>query len=128
LVQQTLWLSTTFGTTPFVVSLLMLSIGSNLPELVVAAQAVIRRKSEVAYGSYLGSGVANAFFFGLLTIMHQQTIIVRDGLSLLFPAIFLLIILFFFFLRSLKGLSRVEGFTLLLIYITYIIAEWAVAH
>jgi Ca2+/Na+ antiporter len=60
--------------------------------------------------------------------MHQQTIIVRDGLSLLFPAIFLLIILFFFFLRSLKGLSRVEGFTLLLIYVLYIVAEWVVAR
>ncbi len=48
LVEQTLWLSSTFHTTPFLVSLLMLSIGSNIPELVVAIQAALRGKSEVA--------------------------------------------------------------------------------
>lgn len=128
LVRQTLWLAATFDTTPFLVSLLILSIGSNLPELVVAIQAAIRGKTEVAYGNYLGSAVANSAFFGLLTLMHNQTIFIPDGLSLLFPSILLLIVLFFFFLRSEKGLSRVEGVTLLLIYIAYLTGEWLVGH
>lgn len=128
LVQQTLWLSNTFQTTPFLISLLILSIGSNLPELVVAFQAALKGKTEVAYGSYLGSAVANTFFFGLLTLLHRQTIFVYDGLSLLFPSILLLSVLFYFFLRSEKGLSRVEGFTLLLVYAAYLTGEWLVGR
>lgn len=128
LVEQTLWLSSTFKTTPFLISLLMLSIGSNLPELVVAVRAAIKGKTEVAYGSYLGSGVANTFFFGLLVVMYKQPLLVKDGISLLFPAIILLIILFFFFLRSNKGVSRTEGLILLLIYLLYVTGEWLVGR
>lgn len=128
LVQQTLWLSESFDTSPFLVSLLMLSIGSNIPELVVAVQAALKGKTEVAYGSYLGSAVANTVFFGLLTLIHQETIVVFSGLPLLFPSIVLLIVLFYFFLRSEKGLSRVEGVTLLLVYFAYLVGEWLVGR
>lgn len=124
LVQQTLWLSTAFGTTPFLISLLMLSVGSNIPELVVAIRAALNGKTEVAYGSYLGSGVANAFFFGLFTLLQQQAIPVPHGVTLLFPTIIFLIVLFFFFLRSNKGLSRLEGLLLLAIYFLYVTGEW----
>ena len=128
LVEQTVWLAGTFHTTPFLVSLLLLSIGSNVPEIVVAFQAVMHKKTDVAYGSYLGSAVANAFFFGLLTLVYNQTIYIENGLLLLLPVMILMIVLFFFFLRSEKGLSRVEGVTLLLLYAGYLIGEWLVGR
>jgi cation:H+ antiporter len=124
LIQQVVWLSAQLQTTPFVVSLLLLSISSNLPELIVAIQAVMKKQTTVAYGNYLGSAIANTLIFGFLTVLSRGTIYVSDGLTFVLPAIVLLVTLFFFFLRSNKGLSRLEGAALIAVYIFYVVAEW----
>jgi cation:H+ antiporter len=124
LINQVVWLAETTHTSTFLVGLLVLSLGSNVPELVVAVQAVLKKQSTIAYGSYLGSAIANTLIFGLLTVINHNTIYIPDGLSFILPCILLLVALFFFFIRSHKGLSRWEGFVLISIYLLYLGGEW----
>lgn len=110
----------------FVVGLVVLSIGSDLPELAVAIDAGIRnlmtgQASGVVVGSAVGSSVAQIGFVmgvaGLLTYLTLATrYVYRHGAMLLGSTVLL-------FLFALNGeISRVEGAALVLLYVIYVLA------
>lgn len=67
-VEQTVYFSRILGVTPFLVSLLLISIGTNLPELSLVVRSVFLRNNQVAFGDYVGSASFNTFLFGLSLI------------------------------------------------------------
>lgn len=110
----------------FVVGLVVLSVGSDLPELAVALDAGIRNlvsgeAAGVVVGSAVGSSLAQIGFVmgvaGLLTYLTlPKRYIYRHGGILLGSTV--LLILF-----ALDGLiSRVEGAALVTFYVVYVIA------
>ncbi len=107
---------------PYLIALLGLSIGSNLPELFIGVLSVIRRQKEITFGHYLGSASANGFFMGLLTIINGKSVMVLDPFYFLIP-LFLGtgLILFYQFTRSRNDLSRKEGGILLGLYCAFVI-------
>ena len=65
-VDLTIYFSNYLKISLFLISLLGLSIGTNLPELSLAVRSVIAKKKDVAFGDYIGSAAANTFIFGIL--------------------------------------------------------------
>lgn len=123
LVDKTLYFAKVFHIAPFLISLLLLSVGTNLPELSVAVESVIKKHKEVAFGDYIGSAAANSFFFGVLLLVNGPFTIPRNNfLSILVLFVFGLI-LFYFFSRSKKDISRQEGLILLLVYFLFVVTE-----
>lgn len=123
IVDKTVIFSQIFSISPFLISLLVLSVGTNLPELSLAIRAVTMGKKEVALGDYLGSAAANTLFFGLLTIANRQVVVVANhfGKTLIF--ILLGLGLFFYFSRSKNDISQKEGILLLLVYFGFVFFE-----
>lgn len=123
LVDNTLVLSSTLGLSTFVVSLLVFSLGTNLPEILVGLRSVLKKKKDIAFGNYLGSAATNSLFFGLFTLMSQKQHV--DGAALQWAAVFLVLAVlgFFLFARTKRTLSRKEGIFLLVIYILFVITE-----
>jgi len=123
LVEKTILFGQILRISPFVISLIVLSLGTNLPELSLAIKSVVSRKKEVAFGDYVGSAAANTSLMGGLTLLNGGEVTVVN--HFIRPFIFALggLMLFFFFSRSRNNISRQEGLILLLVYIIFLISE-----
>jgi cation:H+ antiporter len=122
-IDKTMYFSEVFSISPFYLSLIVLSIGTNLPELSLALRGVIQGKKDVAFGDYLGSAATNAFILGLLTLVLRGNIVSVSGFHIVFIFTVLALTCFYFFARSDNKISRTEGFILLLFYILFILFE-----
>lgn len=116
IVRQTIAFSELLNIPSYYISLLALSIGTNLPELSIAIKAVISGKKDVAFGDYLGSAAANTLLFGIFTLINEGEVFTYSSffMTFLFTAVGL--VLFYRFSRSNKFISVPEGLVLLGIY------------
>ena len=126
IVDETLSISNILSVPPFYMSLVALSLGTNLPELSLAIRSVISGKKDVAFGDYLGSATANTFLFGIFTLLSNGEVVTSNNFIVTFIFIALGLTLFYFFSRSNSNISRREGFILLTLYIIFILVEHAV--
>lgn len=124
IVDKTLYFSEQFQIAPFYISLLALSLGTNLPELSIAIRSIISRKKEIAFGNYLGSATANTFLFGFLSILNNGEVLTVNNFIVTFGFIALGIILFYYFSNSRNDISRKEGLLLLAGYVLFCIFEF----
>lgn len=123
IVDKTLYLSQLLKISPFVISLIALSFGTNLPEISLAIRSVLSGKKDVAFGDYMGSAAANTALFGLFTLLNNGEVITADNFIVTFCFIVLGLILFYFFSQSEKNISRKEGVVLLMVYIAFILSQ-----
>lgn len=124
IVDQTVLLAESFSISPFVVSLIFLSIGTNIPELSLAVRSSFTGKQSIAFGDYIGSAAANVLFLGIFTLMATENIpISNNPLSVL---VFTVVghLLFYLFMRSGNKLTIVEAVILLLAYLSFSIFEY----
>lgn len=109
----------------FIISLILLSLGTNLPEFSLAVRSVISGNKDVAFGDYVGSGAANTLLFGIFTIMTNGNVLTVNHFL---PAFILIsggLVLFYFFARSNGILSQKEGMALLGVYVLFLILEFS---
>jgi len=107
------------------VGLLIVSLGTTLPELVFEIEAIHKRQSNMALGNLLGSIVANGtLIIGLVALISP--IRLQNLNSYLFSTMAFLIIfgLFYLFIRTKRCLSRWEGLALLLVYLIFVVVEF----
>lgn len=123
IVSETVYFASFFHISEFIIGLIVLSVGTNLPELSLAIKSIMMGKKEVALGDYLGSAAANTLLFGLFTLLNGSriNISVYSFRILLFTLLGLGI--FFFFSRSKNDISKREGKILLLIYLSFILFQ-----
>lgn len=123
LVEQTEILASVFKMSPFLIGLLLLSIGTNIPELSITLKSISQKHKEVAFGDYVGSAAANTAFFGVLVLFNGSTVVIEGKLAVTFILFLLGLTLFYIFSRSKKDISRLEGIGLLAVYVTFLILE-----
>jgi len=122
-VEQTLYFSSLLGVSPFLMSLLFIAIGTNIPELSLVLRSVFLHNHQVAFGDYVGSAAFNTFLMGLLTWVYGKPVLLSSSyeVSLLFLVIGLL--MFYYFARTKRSVSRGEGFILLCLYMLFLAVE-----
>jgi cation:H+ antiporter len=111
----------------FIVGLLVLAIGTSLPELIFGLQAIRSKHKDMILGSILGSTIVNSTaVLGLTAIIYP--IIIRENSLFLISAGFMLIayILFAIFSRSQEKISWPEALTLVISYIAFIIIQFLI--
>lgn len=119
IVDHTLYFSRIFSIHPLYISLIVLSLGTNLPELSLAIRSIMLGKKDVAFGDYMGSAAVNSLFFGIFTLINQGDVLTANRFPLTFVFIVGGIALFFIFSRSRNSISRLEGCVLLCLYIVF---------
>lgn len=130
LVDRTVYFSQLLSLRPFVVSLLVLSIGTNIPELSLAIKSTISGNKGVAFGDYLGSAAANTLIMGLLVIINY--LVYRNGVAIPnhffqhFIFILISISAFYLLLKSGRKITRKESVVLLVIYIGFLVNELSI--
>lgn len=103
----------------FIVSVFMLSIGTNLPELSIAWNSILKKHTEIAFGDYVGSAAANPLLFGVLTLINGPFDLNITGFDYSFLFIVFGYVVFFLFARSKKRITVYEAMILLVIYIAF---------
>lgn len=122
-VQSTLFFGKFFTISPFFISLLVVSVGTNIPELAIIIRSLLEKKSELALADYLGSASANTLLFGLMTILYGKTVFLPNHFLQRFIFLTLGLVTFYIFARSKSTLSRKESAVLLLCYFALILFE-----
>ncbi len=107
---------------PFLVGVLLLSIGTNLPEVSVLIRSTLARKKNIALGDYVGSSVMNSLILVGLTMFNGIPIALNSGLKLNILLLPLGSILFLYMTRD-GRLEKREGLVLLGLYSTFVLLE-----
>lgn len=121
IVDQTVYFAELLDISPFIISLLVISIGTNIPELSIAARSLWVGRRDVALGNYLGSAAFNTLLMGFLTLVNGSRVTMTTSFTL--PLVFLVVGLYLFyrFGRSQNTLSRKEGWLLLALYGLFVV-------
>jgi cation:H+ antiporter len=122
-VDQTLYFSGLLHISPFLISLLFIAIGTNIPELSFVFRSMFMKNNQVAFGDYVGSASFNTFLFGALTLYYGKTIYLNN--SYMISLVFLLsgLCIFYYLAKTKHTISRIEGLLLLLIYVAFLLVE-----
>lgn len=122
-VEQTEYFSNILQLSPFVISLLLISIGTNIPELSFLVRSAFMKNNQVAFGDYVGSASFNTFLMGGLTLLYGKPVLLSN--SYLVSLLFLVVALFafYYFARTKNSISRIEGFALLALYVLFLVVE-----
>jgi cation:H+ antiporter len=123
LINEITYFAELVSVSPFVISLLLLSIGTNLPELSIAINSIREKKTEIAFGDYVGSAAANTFLFGVFALIHGPFTIATKSFIPISIIIILGYIGFFMFARSKHELNRKEGAILIAMFFLFIILQ-----
>lgn len=111
------------GWSQFIVGLLIVSIGTNIPELSLVARTVFSKKSDIALADYIGSAASNSLLIGIFIILNQRAITLPNHTFVRFTILLTSLVLFYIFIRSKHALSRRESLILLILYIGFIVIE-----
>lgn len=123
IVSQTLELAKIVNIPAFYISLIVLSLGTNLPELSIAVRAIFSGKKDIAFGDYLGSAASNTLLFGVFTLINDGEVFTFNSFMGTFMFIAAGLGLFYYFSQSKKDISRREGLALLALYLVFIAYE-----
>lgn len=123
IVSTTLFFADVFSISPFFVSLIVVALGTNIPEISIAFRSVITGKKDIALADYLGSASANTLLLGVFTLAYGKTIQLPNHFLQRFAFLSFGLVLFFFFARSQNKISRLESAALIGVYICFVLFE-----
>ena len=125
IVDRTIYFSESFNIPVFFISLIILSVGINLPELSLALRSTLSNKKEIAMGDYIGLAAFHTFLFGVFALLSNGEVITVNNYFI--PFIFILSATGFFYLfyKSKREISVKESWILLSIYGIFLISEIA---
>lgn len=124
LVQEAVFFSEVLNVPSSIIGLLLLSIGTNVPELVIAFRSVLKKRPNIAFGDYLGSTLANTATFGVLAMLNRGFSIEASEFFITAILVVIGFILFYKFATSKNKISRKEGCYLLSIYIIFVTLQF----
>jgi cation:H+ antiporter len=122
LVEQTEMAGKFFGISPFVVSVLLVSLGTNIPETSIAIRSLFVKRKDIAFGNYVGSAAFNSLELGILSFLYKSPV-PADGSNYSVIVFLVGLILFLYFVKSRNTISRQEGSILLLMYLLFVAFE-----
>jgi len=120
LVEQAVFFAEALSVPASLVGLILLSIGTNIPEIVIAIRAVLRRQTDVAFGDYLGSTSMNTLIFGVLALLSGTFFLEASEFIVTTALLIAGLVTLYVFAGSNYTLSRREGALLILFYVAFL--------
>jgi len=125
LVNSIIGLSTAFGVSEYLIALVLMAVGTSLPELFVSISAARKGYMTMALGNIIGSNVANILWvLGVAAVIRPIGI---DPELIVISLIFMILlsVLLIVFKRSGYVIDRREGAVFLMIYIVFVLVSIA---
>ena len=110
----------TFDVSEAVISVLVIGLGTSLPELSISISAILKKRTQLSVGNIIGSNVLDTLLPIGLAAMISGVLFERQLLYFDLPYIFVLttVVLAFFITR--RGVTRPEGAIILGLYGAYV--------
>lgn len=112
-----------FGIPPFVIGLFLITLGTNLPELSLATESIIKKKQTIAFGDILGSSVISTLILGIVCVVAPFSVPDHERMRLTLIILALVSVFFFWAASTKKDITRREGIILFTLYIAFILFE-----
>jgi len=111
-------IATILGFSQAFIGLTVIAFGTSLPELITCLVACYKKEDDIAIGNMIGSNIFNILF--VLTISSIISPIAFNT-KLIIDLIFMVILTLFLFIFAYtrKKVSRIEGFSLIVMYVLY---------
>lgn len=109
---------------PFLVGVLVVAVGTSLPEFAFGIRAALSRKPEVSMGDVIGSAVVNScWILGVVALIHP--IVPAAYSAAIFSGVFMMAVfaVFSLLLRSGGALSPREGLLLVVLYAFFLLVQ-----
>lgn len=123
LVEQAVYFAAALSIPNSLVGLVMLSLGTNVPEIVIALRSIFRGRADIAFGDYLGSAAMNTLIFGGLVITSGAFVVEASEFIMTAVLFAAGLILLFIFASSRLTISRKEACLLLLFYGAFLVLQ-----
>jgi cation:H+ antiporter len=108
----------------FIIGLIVFSLGTNLPELIVAIRSFKRKASDLSTSNIIGSAISNIVIIGVLALFKPFEVQINSSYYALIFFTVLIFTVFLHFYKTDKALTRKEGMVLLLIYFSFLITQF----
>ena len=122
-VNNAMLLATKWNVEQSFVGIVIIGLGTSLPELAVSIGAAIRKSAEMSVGNIIGSNIFDGLIpiglGGLISTTSMENHLLKFDLPILL-GVSLLVVLF---LRTKRGISKPEGIALIAIYLIYILLK-----
>ncbi len=121
LVHYALLIAVDIGVPVFFISIILISFGTSLPELVFETISILHGFKGLAIGDLMGSTIVNStLILGVVAVMRP--IPLTDLREFQVASIFLVLLIFVFiaFLRSKSGITRPRAILLIFIYVIFL--------
>lgn len=116
-------LAVALGVSPVIVGMLVVAIGTSLPELVTSLVAASRGSSDLCVGNVIGSNIFNAMFvLPISALIHPLAIPPGGGMDIFASLVFSAALIPIFIFRK-KIMSRRMGAIFMLAYAGYMISK-----
>lgn len=122
-VEQSVYFARALGVPNSLIGLILLSLGTNVPELTIAIRSILKARKDIAFGDYVGSAVTNTPIFALLPIINGTFRVESTEFIATAWLMSLGLIAFYLFARSGRVISRREGFLLLVFYALFLLVQ-----
>lgn len=109
-----------FGMSQTFIGLTIVAVGTSLPELVTSMVAARKGESDLALGNVIGSNIFNIIFIlGFSSVLFPMTVDMHTIYDIL--VLIGVSVVSWFFCKSKKKVSRVEGGIMLAMYVAYFV-------
>jgi len=110
------------GVSELMIGLIVVAIGTSLPELCISLMAAVRGENELAVSNIVGSNIFNAFF--VLGIGATLVNVPVSNITLTFhmPVMIALSVLMFLMVWRKNEISKISGALLLAVYVGYVLS------
>ncbi|MDP3105058.1 MAG: calcium/sodium antiporter [Candidatus Methanoperedens sp.] len=125
LVNSIIGLSTAFGVSEYLIALVLMAIGTSLPELFVSVSAARKGYMTMALGNIIGSNVANILWVLGVSAVIRPIIIAPELIFIQLMIMLLLSVLLIIFKKSGYIINRREGAVFLGIYVVFVLVSIA---
>ena len=117
-------LATEMGAPPVVVGLLVVAVGTSLPELVTSVLAAFKRDPDLCVGNVIGSNIFNAMFVLPVSALIRPLEVPAGGSIDIFMGLVFSLALIPVFIAGRTIMSRQIGAAFLVVYAVYMIARY----
>lgn len=112
-----------FDISEAVISVLVIGLGTSLPELSISLAAILKKKVHLSVGNIIGSNIFDTLVPISAAALITPVVFARDILVIDLPYAFVLTLVVLFFFAHRRGLQKTESIVILGLYLGYVMIK-----
>lgn len=118
-------LASALGVPIFIIGLIVLALGTSLPELAFSLRSVGEGHPSMFFGNLLGSTIANStLIVGITSLIYPIKVTAFSDYAVAVFSFIIIFLTFWLFIKTKHRLDRWEGAILLILYAAFIVVEF----